>query len=108
MQEAVGGCFVTNIERREKDRAEQREKLSCDMVSMKALAEFLGSSKDRIDLEAVPNWDERSGLCTCPLPTPHSCPALEKAMTLDMSAKAEGFKGAQGCVLLPCLSNMEA
>lgn len=60
------------------------------MVSMKASAEFLGSSKDRIDLEAVPNRDERSGLCKCPPPTPHSCPALEKAMTFDVSAKAGG------------------
>lgn len=75
--------------RNKRKRAEQEEKLSCDVVSMKALAEFLEVLK-RIDLEAIPNWDERSGLCKCPFPTPHSCPALEKAMTLDVPAKAEG------------------
>ena len=80
------------------------------MVAKKALDKFSKSSQDRIDFGAVPSWDERSGLFKCPLLTPHQCPALERAMTLDVSAKTGGwfFKGVHSRVLLPCLSTTEA
>lgn len=80
VQEAVGGAlWSTPVEKKKAQLGWAEGEAGLDELSMKASAEFMGSSEDRMNSGAVPSWEERPGLCKCPLPTLCPHPALERA-----------------------------